>query len=142
MIRLFPWTSQRRHQASEEEFALEGKAAHPLMSEIRTLTVMFSLPMRPSDKLVPHFLVQLARFLLHHHRLALNNVRQNQAKIRLNAVVRPRSDASRWLSTKISANGQNVLVQARLQQPLHLQPQPHLRRHQHPPNQCASWIET
>merc|ERR1712012_823963 len=53
-----------------------GKAAHPLMSEIRTLTVMFSLPMQPSEKLVPHFLVQLARFLLHHHRLALNNVRQ------------------------------------------------------------------
>merc|ERR1712012_254302 len=84
-------------------------------------------------------------FLLHHHRLALNNVRQNQAKIHLNAVVRPRSDASRWLSTKTSANGQNVLVQARQQcrqQPLHLQPQPHLWRHQHPPNQCASWIET
>merc|ERR1711994_493717 len=76
----------------------EGKAAHPLMSEIRTLTVMFSSPMRPSEKLVPHFLVQLARFLLHHHRLALSNVRQNQAKIHLNAVVRPRSDASRWLS--------------------------------------------
>merc|ERR1712217_516929 len=139
-----PWINPELNQASYGEIALEGRAARPLTLEISTLTVMLSLPMRPSEKLAPRSLAQMVHFPRNRHRLALMVVRHNQAKIHLNAMVRRRPDASRWLSTKTSANGSSAPVQARqqrFQQPLRSQQPLRHQRHQPRPHQCAKWIE-
>merc|ERR1712113_20296 len=118
------------HQGYIEETALEGKAAHPPMSETSTLMGMFSLPMQPLGKLVPHSLVLLAHFPRHHHPLVLMAVHQSRAKTHQNVVLKQNSDASRWHSMKTSATGKSV------QQGHPLQQHP-----QHPLNQHVKWIE-